>query len=158
MKLHGRKLNKPDFEVCVIPRAGSDLVFKAQPVMDFDAFNKLCPMPTPPSITRPGGVTSQDVEDPEYKVALDAWAANRTDWMIIQSLNATEGIEWEGVNNSDPSTWKNFRTEFETSGLTAVEINAVINAVIEACGLNSKKIEEATKRFLAGQTQEHAKR
>lgn len=157
MKINGRKLARPDFEVCVIPRADGDLVFKAQPVLDFDAFTKLCPMPTPPSITRPGGVTSQDVEDPKYKAAIDTWAENRTDWMIIQSLNATEGIEWEGVNHSDPSTWKNFRTEFETSGLTGIEVNAIIAAVVEACGLNSKKIEEATKRFLAGQVQGHAK-
>lgn len=151
MKLNGRKLDKPQIEVCVIPRREEDLVFKAQPVLDFEPFNKLCPMPTPPSITRPGGVTSQDVEDPDYKKQLDTWAENRTDWMIVQSLSATEGLEWETVNLSDPSTWKNFRVEFEKSGLTAIEVNAVISIVIDACGLNNKKIEEATKRFLAGQ-------
>ena len=157
MKLNGRKLNKADYEVCVIPRRDGDLVFKAKPILDFEPFNKLCPMPIPPSITLPGGATSQDVEDTNYRAQADTWAENRTDWIIIQSLSATEGLTWDGVNPSDPNTWKNFRSEFETSGLTNIEVNAVIAIVIEACGLNNKKIEEATKRFLAGQAAAHAK-
>jgi hypothetical protein len=151
MKIKGRKLDKPQVEVCVIPRHDGDIVFKAQPVVDFTDFVALCPMPQAPVILKRGGTESRDVEDKDYKAALDKWAEQRTDWMIIKSLQATEELEWETVNVSDPSTWSNFRLEFEKSGLTGIEVNAVISIVIDACGLNQKKIEEATKRFLAGQ-------
>jgi hypothetical protein len=153
MKIHGATLTRPQIEVVVIPRPTGDIIFQAQPVTEFADFFKLCPAPIPPTLRRKDGAVVQDVEDKQYKLNLDAWATQRTDWMIIKSLQVTEGLEWESVDSSNPDTWKNFRTELETSGLTALEINAVINIVVEACGLNQSKIEEATKRFLAGRAQ-----
>lgn len=151
MKINGNANLKPHIEIVVIPRGGNDLVFKAQPVTDFDDFLKLCPMPLPPKIVRKGGAVGEDVEDANYKASIEVWATSRTDWMILKSLQATEGLEWETVNMSDCSTWTNYRKELETSGLTGIEVNRIIQAVVDACGLNQKKIDEATARFLAGQ-------
>lgn len=151
MKINGRKLDKPQIEVCVIPRRDGDLIFKAQPIVDFTDFVALCPMPIPPTVIRKGGEKGQDVEDPAYKEALNTWAKQRTDWMILKSLAATDDLEWETVKLNDPSTWGNYAKEFETSGLNPAEVNSIINIVVDACGLNQKKIDEATKRFLAGQ-------
>jgi len=36
------------------------------------------------------------------------------------------------------------------SGLTAIEVNRIVETVMTVNGLNSRKIEEATKAFLAG--------
>lgn len=151
MKIHGKKIDRPEIGVVAIPRRDGDLIFMAQPVTEFEDFLKLCPMPLPPTITRKGGAQAHDVEDKDYKAAMDVWATQRTDWMIIKSLQATETLEWETVNLSDCSTWKNYQKEFEGSGLTSIEINSIVQIVIDACGLNQKKIDEATKRFLAGQ-------
>jgi hypothetical protein len=151
MKMFGKKNLKPDVEIAVVPRREGNLVFKAQPVTEFDDFDKLCPMPQAPIIQKRGGEESRNVEDVAYKASLDAWATMRTDWMIVKSLQATEGLEWETVNLAECSTWTNYKTELMASGLTPIEINTVIQAVVDACGLNQKKIDEATKSFLAGQ-------
>lgn len=155
MKLNGQTIKKPEDEVVVIPRRDGDLVFKARAV-DFADFLKLYPQPTPPVMLMKGGAKSVNVEDKEYKKAVEVWATQRTNWMIIKSLEATEGFEWETVKLDNPDTWGNFNKEFEDSGLTAVEVNAILNAVLDACGLNQKKIDEATKRFLAGQAEKQS--
>lgn len=153
MKFNGKPIPKILHEIVVIPRKSGDMVYRAAPVTDFSDFNKLCPQPQPPKIMRKGGITVEDVEDKEYKAAIMAWAGYRTDWLIIKSLQATPELEWETVNLSDSSTWVNFRKEFEDSGLTAVEVGMIIQCVVDACGLNQKKIDEATKAFLAGQAE-----
>ena len=151
MKFNKKSDLKPDIEIVAIPRRDGAMIFKAAAVTEFDDFLKLCPMPIPPSIMRKGGVQGQNIEDPTYKAELDAWATRRTDWMIIKSLQATEALEWDTVKMEDCMTWTNFRTEFLASGLTPIEINTIIQAVVDACGLNQKKIDQATASFLAGQ-------
>lgn len=151
MKLRGKKIEGPNVEICVIPRQGEDLVFKMQAVLDFDDFEKLHPAPVPPSVMQPGGGTSIDVEDKAYQEALNEWAKVRTNWMILKSLEATPELEWESINKSDPKTWNNIRDEMKQAGLSSAEISRIVQAVTTACGLNQEKIDEATKRFLAGQ-------
>jgi hypothetical protein len=148
MKINGRKLDKI-IEVLVIPRQDGDIVFKAQPVTDYTEFSALCPEPKPPMIKHRDGIDRPDFEDKDYKAALDNYATRRTDWMILTSLSATEGIEWEDVCMSDPSTWHLYTKELGKSGLANAEINRIINLVISANGLDQKKIDEATKAFLA---------
>ncbi len=149
MKLHGKKID-PASETLVLPRSSGDLVFIATAVASYENFDKLCPHPVPPTIKRPGQPEAQDTTDKDYLKALDQWASCRTAWMIIESLNATPGIEWETVKPSEPTTWLNFQKELEASGLTQGECMRVINIVLDANGLNEKKIEAATKNFLAG--------
>jgi hypothetical protein len=151
MLLNGKKIEKPEDEVIVIPRKQGDIVFKAQAVTDYKEFEQLCPPPNPPEVIRPGGIRSRDPNAPEYLKALDEWARNKTAWMILKSLSATEGLKWETVDMSKPETWQNYFTELVDSGFLPAEIFSITDTVMSACGLNQKKIDEAMERFLAGQ-------
>lgn len=151
MKIHGKKIHGLNVEVVVIPRQSGDLVFKAQAVLNYEDHDKINPMPTPPVKLLPGGVTSQNVEDPTYKKKLDAWATQKFYWMMLKSLEATDGLEWEQAKMDDPSTWENYRKEMEDGGLSPGEVARIEMCVTNACGLNQAKIDEATERFLAGQ-------
>lgn len=155
MKIAGKKIEANAVEVVVIPRQEGNIIIKAAPVTNFAEFDKLYPMPLPPTVLRPGGIKSENVEDPTYKAATATWAKAKTDWMIITSLKATEDLVWETVDYADMSTWGNYAAELETTFKPA-EAAAIINAVVEACGLSNKKIEDATKSFLAGQAQANA--
>jgi len=151
MKINGKEIAKQGIEVIVFPRKDGDLVFKARPVNDFENFEKLCPRPLPGKKLIPGGQEVIDVEAPEFKKAMNDWAAQRTNWMLIQSLLATDGLTFDTVNLSDSSTWGNFSKEMAECGLSVIELNKLLEAVTQACGLTQNKIDEATKRFLAGQ-------
>lgn len=153
MKLNGKKLDGPNIEVVVIPRQSGELVFKAQAVLDYDECDKLNPMPKPPKRLMPGGVVQENVNDPKYLKAVDQWATRKFYWMLLESLKATEGLEWETVKMDDPSTWESYKAEMKQAGLTPGEIGRIEMCVSDACGLNQAKIDEATKRFLAGQAQ-----
>jgi phosphoribosylanthranilate isomerase len=150
MKINGFVVTGPQTEVVVIPRGEVELVIRAQAVLDYTDFDKLNPIPKPPVKMLAGGVTQENVEDPKYKERLSAWAQQKTDWMIIKSLSATECIEWETVKMDQPDTWKNYRDELE-SVFTPDELSKIMEAVLVATGLTQSKIEEATKRFLATQ-------
>jgi len=151
VKIHGRKIEGPAEEVVVIPRKNGDIVFKARAILDFSDFDKLCPIPTAPEVIRPGGIRSADPTDREYIKRLDEWAERKTNWMLLKSLEATDGLVFETVKANEPSTWKNFRDELSASGFSQVEQSRLINIAATANGLNESKIEEATKRFLAAQ-------
>lgn len=151
MKIKGIKFDGPREEVVVIPRSSGDIVFKARAVMDYSDFDKINPRPEPPIKILPGGVKSQNVEDPVYLKKVSEWAEQKTNWMILQALEATPDLEWETVDKADPKTWGNFRTELEKAGFSQYEIAKIIGCVIDACGLNQSKIDEATDRFLASQ-------
>lgn len=153
MKVNGKKLSGPTIETVVIPRSGGNLVFQARAILDYEPFNKLYPSPNPPEVLKPGGIRIKNVEDEGYKEAINKWATAQFDWMFIQSLRATKGLEWDTVKYDDPETWSNYREEMKESGLSPVEVSRIQMCVTDACGLNQDKIDEATKAFLAGQAQ-----
>jgi hypothetical protein len=152
MKISGATIPKPQVEVVVFTRGEQRIVFKAAPVTDFTDFEKLCPMPAPPIMLKKGGIKVQDVEDKDYKAAVERWATLRTDWMMLKSLQATDNLQWDTVDMSNCDTWSNYRTELETC-LSQIEMGAIVRIVVDACGLNQKKIDDATKDFLAGQVE-----
>jgi hypothetical protein len=150
MKINGRKIG-PSIETVVIPREGEDFVFRAQAVLDYSEFDTNNPEPKPPEALMPGGERKLIYDNPKYQERVGEWAESKTHWMILKSLQATEGLEWETVKMEDPSTWPNYQEEMKTSGLSPAEINTIVQTVITANGLNQQKIDEALERFLAGQ-------
>lgn len=150
MKINGKQIRGPQIEVVVIPRGNEEIVIKAKAVLGFEDFEKLSPQPLPPMKLLPGGETQQNVADPKYQERLNIWAQQRMDWMILESLSATEDLTWETVEKDKPETWGNYKKELETT-FTAAELSKILDIVMTACGLNQSKIEEATKRFLATQ-------
>lgn len=151
MKIKGKKIQGPNIEVIVLPRGDDDLVFKAQAVLDTTAFDNLCPRPEPPKMMKRGGQLVNNVEDPGYQQAVLAYGRLRSSWMIIESLRATEDLEWETVKYDDSSTWNGYENELRSAGLAEMEISRIIAGVMTANALNEEKIEEARNRFFLGQ-------
>lgn len=151
MKIQGKKIEGPNIEICVIPRGeGENIVFRCQAVMDMDEFDKLCRIPQPPVMRKPGSRQPiADLEDPKYKIALEAHATKRMDYIVLKSLQATEGLEWETVKMGDSDTWVNYRKELTESGFSNIEVMRIINACMAANCLDEGKVEKARNDFLA---------
>jgi len=150
MKIHGKELEGPSEEVLVIPRKGEDIVFKAKAVLNYDEFDAICPAPQPPMKMVPGGKQTAQPNDKDFLAQLDEYAEHRSNWMILKSLSATPGLEWDTVQPDDPKTWGNFKTELAKAGLSPLEATKLMTIITKACGLNQEIIDEATERFLAG--------
>ncbi|RLF64635.1 MAG: hypothetical protein DRN30_05235 [Thermoplasmata archaeon] len=151
MKYLGKVINAPTEEIIVIPRTTGNITLKIQAVLDFDEFEALCPTPEPPVKMVPGGAKIANAEAPSYLEAIDAWASKKSSWLILKALQATSELEFETVNMSDPETFNNYDKEFRAAGFSSMEIAMIVNKVTDTCGLNSEKVEAATKAFLAGQ-------
>lgn len=150
MKIQGKKIQGPNVETIVIPRGDDDqVVFKAQAVLDFSEFDKFCPMPEPRRLTKPGGAIVHDVDNPEYRKAVAQYSTDRMAWLILKSLEATPGLEWETVVMGDHSTWGNYTAELRSAGFSEMEIGRIVSGCMSANCLSESKIEEARKRFLA---------
>jgi len=150
MKIHGKKLG-PRVETVVFPRPDGDVVIQARCITDFEDFEKLCPTPEPPKVRRASGEIFENIEDAGYKTRMDEHGKRRGAWIAVQSLQATPGLEWENVKPEDPETWASYDEELAEFGLSPGERSRVTSCILDACGLNQSKIDEATKRFLATQ-------
>lgn len=153
MKLQGKSISPLKPVIIPIVRNSDDpadnLYFSASVVIDYADFEKLAPAPKPPQIIRPGGARSVNVEDPTYKKNIHEWNMLRTHWMILKSLAATPGLEWNKVKLDDPATWHLYEEEMREDGMSDSEIGRVINGILEANGLDDAKVDAARKAFLA---------
>lgn len=125
------------------------LVAICKPVTSYEAFEKLCVLPTPPEVIKKGGVRERDINNPEYRKKVAEYSEKRVFFLFLESVKGS--IEWETVKYDDPETWKNCETEMKESGLTAKEIEMVFNGMLEANALNEERMELARSAFLAGQ-------
>ncbi len=149
MKIRGKKIEGANEVFIVIPRASSeDIVLKARAVLDMTPFEDMCPPPTPPSKMLAGGKEVKNFKDSGFLSQLDNYAVKRLSWIVLTSLEATENLEWDKVDLSDPTTWNNFRDEMQKAGFSSVEIQRVVAECINVNALNEDKIEEARERFL----------
>lgn len=151
MKIAGKDLTAVNKEICVIPRGDDNIVFVAAAVLDWEAFDKLCPEPEPPKKRFPHGEVIDNVEDPQYVQQLREYSTKRLNWMFITSLRDTEGLEWEEVDYSNPDTWEKWKDELLAANFSTVEIGYITQAVTVANNLDVDKINQAKKDFLAGQ-------
>jgi len=158
MKIGGHKISGRNIVVIPILRGTGNFFLKAGAIADYEDFEKLCPVTKAPMIMRAGETQAvPDVADPEYLKKIDERNTRRTSWMIIQSLNDTEDIEWETVKFEDPTTWINWSKELKESGFADTELVRIMNAVLEANSLDEEKVEQARKDFLAGLQGKQAK-
>jgi hypothetical protein len=148
MKLAGVDLVKNE-KVIVFPRQTGDLVFTVQAVLDYADFDKLCPTPMPPKRLKRGVGEVINIEDPDYKKAIDEWATNKTHWMFLKALEATEGLTWDTVDMAKYETWGNYQQELQEAQLAPAEVSTLVSAISEVCGLDQAKIDAATNSFLA---------
>lgn len=146
MKYHGQIIERTT-EVIVIPIGGKEIVFHAKPVTNFKDFETKWKKPEPPIAQYPDRPAESDYTDATYIKLIDEWVTDRFYWMQLESLSATEGLEFETVDRSDPKTFKNFIDELEkTLGMSWTM--RVLDIIRTALGLNQDKIDEATQRFL----------
>ena len=148
LKIKGQVIEGPNIETVFIPRGDTQIVFHAKAILDYSDFEAMCPAPNPPNKMVPGGATIPDLEHPKYKEAMDAYGTRRFAWMILKSLEATEGLEWETVDMSDPETWANYEQEFKSSGFSDIEANRILKGIMAANCLDEDKVEQARQRFL----------
>lgn len=157
MKMNGESFTGPNEALVVLIRNGNPVAFKARACLDFIRFEQLCPRPVPKSIVKVGGVKEFLFNDPKFLEAIDYYGKLKTAYVIVQSLKATQGLEWEQVKDDNPTTWLEWRKELEDAFFTDSEIQKIVSCVWEANGIDDEKLEEARKRFLAGQDQESEK-
>ena len=147
MKIAGKAIAAPKNEICVIPRGDEEIVFEAKAVLDYSEFDELCPEPKPRIKTYPDGRQEEDTDSSKFKKEYADWAAQRSNWLIVESLKATEGLEWDTVSYTDPKSWGNFRKDLQTN-FTAGEVNQIIGCVMAANSMDEARFEEAKQHFL----------
>lgn len=149
MKIRGKKIEGANEIVIIIPRNSSeDVVLKARAVLDMSTFDEICPRPLPPRKMLAGGREVPNFKDPGFLSQMSNYAVKRLSWIVLTSLEATEGLEWEKVDLNDPTTWNNFRDEMTEAGFSNVEIDRIVQDCIVVNALSEEKIEEARERFL----------
>lgn len=149
MKLHGVKIEGPNVEEIIIPRGDGQIVLLATAVLDHQEFEDLCPRPKPKVVIMKGGKRVEKTEEPGYRKSIEQWAKQHIAWLVLRSLEATEGLEWDTVDMDKPLTWLNYEKELSDSGFTDAEQARIIQGVMAANGLSETKVEEARQRFLA---------
>lgn len=159
MKIQGQKLEPPKPIDIVIPRGDEEPIrFKAGAVLDYEEFEKACPVPAPPTVGKPGGKMLPDYKDATYLAAIDKWWDRKQGWLFLKSLSATPGLEWETLTLTDANTWS-FETlvlELKASGFTVNETNLVLREVHKANAMDERHIEEVRKRFLQQEAPQQA--
>jgi len=154
MNLQGVTVQPPKVKTLVIPRDGVDLVFQAQYVDNYDKFDELAKRPIPMKMRLADGTEKIDMEDKDYIKEVTDWSEMRSNWMFMQALSVTEGLEYDILDENDPKSWLRFDEEFKNAGFSLPVIERIKMLCFEASGLNQALIDEATERFLAGQAQE----
>ncbi len=147
MRIGEKKIEGPMVETVVIPRSNEDLVFKCQAVLDYDIFDKLVPEAAAPLKTVRGQKPIPDLSDPDYQKQNQERSYKRFQFMVIQSLKATAGLEWDTVVPENPETWGLLEKELKESGLSPAEVGLIFQGVATANGMNEDRLKEARARF-----------
>lgn len=150
MRIGGVVVTKCE-ELIVLPRGGpgKDIPIKAKAVSIAEEFDRLVPLPIPPMLQTKDG-NRPDYADKEYKKACKRRDEQRFAFMFLKSLEPSK-IEWETVDMEKPNTWLGWEQELKDSGISEMEVNRIINAVMAANSLDEAKIKEAREAFLRGQ-------
>jgi len=155
MKIAGKKIEGLNVEEIIIPRGNADdIILKAEAISTYDEFDALCPRPVSRIGKNRQGETIHLTGEASYVTAMNQYAQRRVEYMVIKSLLATPGLEWETVKIDDPNTWSNYQNELRASGFSDGELARILTGVMSASGLDEAKIEAARKRFLAGRQAE----
>lgn len=149
MRIGGIEVNEPNEQILVLPRAETNVVFRARAVPDFTEFLERCPAPTPPTVVTQQGARKNE-DDESYRRDVEIHNSRRLAWLVVKSLEPS-GIEWEAVDPESPGTWSRFSDEFRSAGFSHVEIQRIIGLVMEVNCLSEEKLEWARSVFLAGQ-------
>ncbi len=148
MKIKGKRLESTNEVTIVLPRYnGEDIIFKAKVILDYPNLDKFLTKPEAPSILI-RGKQEKDYDNKGYKTKLQKNYEHRLNYMVLLSLAATEGLEWETVDMEKPETWGNWETELKDAGIPNSEVIYIFNKIQEVNSLDQDKLDEARERFL----------
>lgn len=153
MRIDGKKITEPHYELLVLPRPSGDIAIKAGAVISMDEFDKLCPVPKAPMKIMKGGKKEEDLQSPLHRQRIQDHGKKRLGYMLIKSLESTENLEWEILNAADPNTWDKWEKELKDSGFSEMEIMRIIQTVMRANCLDEERLEEARSNFLLTQSE-----
>ena len=111
MKIAGKKIEGRNIEIIPIIRPTGNIIFIAEAIESYDEFEKMMPMPTPPTVIKPGGIHEFNVSDPAYKKRLDEYGQLKTAFTIVTSLRATPDLVWDTIKNDNIQTYSNYGKE-----------------------------------------------
>lgn len=152
MKVGGKVIDKPNELILAIPRENEDIIFKVRAVLDMDEFDKLCPEPVPPTIVNARTQEKRlDYKDKKYMEKAEKHSRQRFDYLVLKSLEATDGLEWDTVKMDDPETWQNWEQDMKNAFFSIAELQRIRLAVFDANSLNEEKLKEARDRFTRSQ-------
>lgn len=128
---------------------GSQVTFRAGVVTDYKTFTTMCPMPKPPLRIMRGGDKIENVNDPGFKKKMEKYNTARVVYMIMKSLEMTEGLEFTICNLEEPEslTMENLLEEFTSAGIPEMFGHKIINLATSANGLTESILEAARKDF-----------
>lgn len=150
MRIGARTFDAPRVDTLVLPRDDGDVVFQAMVILERSDFDKINPAPQPPQRLRKGETVSTPLlDDPEYKLAIVQHNNDYVNWLVLKSLQATDGLEWSTVDMNDKTTWGNYVEELKAASFNLVEIAKIKDLAIGVNSLSSEKLKEAKDRFLA---------
>lgn len=154
MKINGKKLDKINQDVLVIPRPEGDVVFIAQGVLSYKEFETICPIPEAPMVSpaENKGAPYRDLKDPKFVALYNQHFQRKNDWFVIESLKASKDLEWETVDSRDPDTWGNWKKELEEAFFTENEIFKIYQLCLSVNSMDDGMLQAARDRFIAGTT------
>ena len=150
MKIKGKSFDKPKPVTVILPFGDEDILILCGCVPDYGPFEEMCPLPKAPEVLRPGKVKTVNVSDKKFLKQVGEHAQLRTYWLIKESVRETEGLEWETVDDTDPTTWVNLEKEMLVA-FGELGVSKIIKAVLRANGLSQEIVGEARDSFLASQ-------
>lgn len=153
MKISGKEFKIPTYTYEVYIPGGEEgaegINFVFGPSKNFERFERLCKMPEPPLVTRPGQPPEADYKHPKYRQDLLKYGERRIQYIFLESIRYTPELDWETIDSEDPTTWGNYRTELLSAGLTDADIERLYGAVLAVNNLDEEQIRVARDRFLA---------
>ena len=148
LRIGNMVVDGPSEEILVLPRLQGDIVIRTRAVVDMKPFEALCPEPVPPKKLVKGGFQI-DENNSGYIEALAKHGDNRFAFICIKSLEPSD-IGWERVDLSKPSTWCEWQKELAEAGMSSVEVNRILLAVMSANSLDENKLKQARESFVRG--------
>lgn len=150
MRIKGQTIEPPKPLLFAIPREDHDIILFCKPVMGYKNFDELVPEPKPPMVQKVGKEPERDFDDRVYKQAMLNYSELRMAWIIINSLDSPDGLEWDLVDKANPETWSKYEEELR-SCFTEQEAALIVQKVMEASAPTVERQKEALERFVKSQ-------
>lgn len=148
LRIGNTVVDGPAEEVLILPRLQGDIIIRTRAVTDMKPFEAMCPEPSAPKKLVKGGFEI-DYNNPGFIAASTKHGELRFAYICVKSLEPSE-IDWARVSPDSPNSWLEWPKELEEAGLSNVEVNRILLAVMSANSLDENKLKAARDSFVRG--------